>query len=359
MARAKSKKESLSTKASASDLAKQVNGLLGAGTIRLGSDPSLVVTYLPTGVLPIDVLLQGGLPRGRFTEAFGDFSTLKSFVGMSAIAHTQDAGGRTALIDTEHAYDPSWAEQIGVDPDRLMVLHPPTGEDAVDATELLIRSGTDLIVWDSVAATLPQTEREKRAGDPVQPARLAALMSAGMRKLTSANSQTAILCINQTRINVGQMFGSPESVPGGKALPFYASYRVALRKAGKITREVKTWDGAKMVNTKETVGQKIRATLEKSKLNSPHRESWFTWDLQRGAVDDTGFLIAWGLENGIVIQEGQMWRIKGLRDKTRGAAAFRGLIDSKPKIKNLLREQALGGNVSLASNKAGSPSEGS
>lgn len=271
-------------------------------------------------------------------------STLKSFVGLSAIARTQEEGGVCAIIDTEHAFDPEWAESQGVDTDSLIVLHPPTGELAVDATEVLIRQGVDLIVWDSVAATLPQAEQQKSSQDKMQPARLAALMSAAMRKLTAANTKSAILCINQTRINVGVMFGSPEAVPGGKALPFYASYRIALRKAGKITEDIKVYDGEKYVNTKSQVGQKIKMTVEKSKLNKPHREMWFTFDLKEGRVDETGFLINAGLEMGLVLQEGNSWRVKGSKTKTVGRPKFHGWLDSNPKSKARLRQMVLDGS---------------
>lgn len=329
----------------AQDLMREINKALGEGTVRLGSDPDLVVTFLPTGVLPIDVLLEGGLPRGRFTEIFGDYSTLKSYIGLSAIAQTQMLGGVAALVDTEHAFDPEWAESLGVDVSSLIYQTPITGELAVDVTETLIRAKVDLVVWDSVAATLPQAEREKRAHDEkLQPARLAALMSQAMRKLTAANHKTAILMVNQTRINVGQMFGSNEAVPGGKALPFYASYRIALRKSTRITEEVTTWDGEKNVKVKETVAQKIRATVEKSKLNRPHRDAYFTFDLRTGRVDDVGYMIARGLETGAVRKEGNSWSIKGSTKKVVGAQKFKEWVESTPKAKRRLLSLISPGN---------------
>lgn len=324
------------------DLKASINKALGEGTVRLGNDPELAVTYLPTGVLPMDVLLEGGLPRGRFTEVFGDYSTLKSYVGLRAIAETQASGGVCALIDTEHAFDPEWATELGVSVDDLIYQTPITGELAVDVSEVLIRQKIDLVVWDSVAATLPQAERDKRAHDEkMQPARLAALMSQAMRKLTAANDKTAILMVNQTRINVGQMFGSPETVPGGKALPFYASYRIALRKSGKVTRQAQTWDGTKNVKVTETVGQKIRATVEKSKLNRPHRDIYFTFDLERGAIDEVGFLIAAGIERGIVKQEGRTWSIKGTKASVVGSEAFRAMVEATPRVRLRLRKAIL------------------
>ena len=309
----------------AQQLAKELNAVLGAGTVRMGNDPSLKVRFIPTGVLPIDVLLQGGIPRGRFTEIFGAYSTLKSYIALRAIAETQKAGGVAALVDTEHAFDPAWAESLGVVVDDLIYKTPDTGEEAVDISEFLIRSNVDLLVWDSVAATVPQSLATKRLSkETIQPARLAALMSEASRKLTTANSSTAVLFINQTRINVGQLFGDPETTPGGKAMGFYASYRLAFRKAGKLTDTVTMYDSdGKKVTGKETYAHKIKVVVEKSKLNKPHRETMLTFDLRTGAIDEVGFMISYGLENGLINHEGQMWWLKGKQTKHRGVEKFR------------------------------------
>lgn len=311
-----------------SELAAMVNEAVGSDAVRLASDPTFVVEYLPTTVLPIDILLQGGLPLGRFTEVFGDWSTAKSYIGLKAIASAQSRGMTAAVIDTEHAFDPSWASSLGVKVSDLLVQHPENGELAIDTAEALVRGGVDLIVFDSVAATLPQDEQTKRMfKERIQPARLAALMSAAMRRLTAANSKTAILWINQTRVNVGITFGSPEAIPGGKALPYYSSYRVSIRKTGKVTRSVKVHDGDKYVDAKEQTGQKFKATVEKSKLNRPNREVWFDFDLTTGAVDETRFLVAQGLELGIVVTKGQTWTYKDY--SKRGKDAFRDSMPDK------------------------------
>ena len=292
----------------AKNLMAEINTLFKDNVLKLANDESLIVEYLPTGILPIDILLQGGLPRGRFVEIYGEYSTLKSFVGLSAIANTQKAGGVCAIIDTEHSFDPSWAAAIGVNLDDLIVIQPITGELAMDSAEALIRGNCDLIVFDSIAAALPQTERNKRLHDEtLQPARLAQLMSLGMRKLTAANSKTAMMWINQTRLNVGITFGNPESIPGGKSMPFYASYRINMKKVGKITRDIQAWEGEKWVASKEQIGQKFKAIVEKSKLSKPFRDIYFTWDFETGGIDEAGFLIAMGLEEGFITQEGKSW----------------------------------------------------
>lgn len=326
----------------AQELMAEINKALGEGTVKLGSDESLLVKRLPTGVLPIDHLLDGGIPTGRFTELFGAYSTLKSYIALSCIAQTQKNGGVCAIVDTEHAYDPVWAESIGVNTADLIYQAPETGEEAVDVTEVLVRNGVDLVVWDSVAATLPQAESTKRMSkESVQPARLAALMSLGMRKLTAANDHTAILFINQTRLNVGVVFGDPETVPGGRALPFYASYRVALRKAGKEKESVDTYDSTgKKTTVNQVTGHKIRATLEKSKLSAPSRDVLFTFDLTSGQVDEIGYALSAGLEKGIVKHEGRSWWVDET-EKTVGAEKFRGWLRDHPEVVEMIRQELL------------------
>lgn len=287
-----------------------MNKVLGPDTVRVGSDPSLEVQYLPTGCKPVDVLLKGGVPRGRIVEFLGPFSALKSYVGMKAMARTQQNGGTVAIVDTEGSFDPEWYGILGGDPDGILVMHPPHGEKAIMVTETLLRSSADLIVWDSVAATITKNSIEKTAEDDVQPARLAAFMSRALPRLTAANTgKTSIIMINQTRLNIGVTFGSPETTPGGRALPYYASYRLKFAKAGKVTEDTKSWDGDKWVNGKSQTGTKIRMTLEKSKLNAPFRESWFTFDFKTGEIDDTGFLIAQGLENNLVTMANARWSL--------------------------------------------------
>lgn len=356
---ARSKKATEPQRHTPQSLAAAVNALMGEGTVTMASDPRWVVTYQPTGVLPMDVLLDGGLPRGRFVEIYGDYSTLKSFVGLSAIASVQADGGVCALVDTEHSFDPAWAASIGIDTGDLILKQPATGEQAVDISEVLIRSGLDLLVWDSVAATLPKAEESKMAVEKQQQARLAAMMSLATRKLTTANSRTSVLWVNQTRTNVGQLFGDPTTVPGGRALPYYASYRVAMKRVKKITTKEKQWvDGEWKEVTKHT-GLQIRASVEKSKLNAPYRDIFFTWDLERRCIDEVGFLISQGIEKGLITVKGTMWRIKGSTTSHRGAAAFRAYVEKTPKAKARLRAACRGDAGPLASSRADAPSNDS
>jgi recombination protein RecA len=313
----------------AKEIMESVNSQMGKGTIKSGSDPYFVVEYLPTGISAVDDLLQGGIPYGRFVEIFGNYSTLKSFVGLKAIASCQQRGGLAALIDTEHSFDPKWAKECGVDIENLVLKRPKNAEEAVDISEVLIRGGVDLIVFDSVAAALPKAEQELMlSGDKnIQPARLAALMSIAMRKLTTANRKTAMIWINQTRVNVGMMFGNPETTTGGTALPFYASMRIALRKAGQVNEKVTATimkDGKPTkVALNLTVAQTIKATVEKSKLNAPHREIQFNFNFRTGQIDEWLYLVTKALDANLIEYNRGVWCLnkKGAK-KYRGREAF-------------------------------------
>ena len=285
------------------ELAAEVNKALGKNVLKMGNDEMFTTSYLPTGVLPFDILTGGGFPRNRITEMFGDWSTMKSYVCLMAAAQTLKAGGSAALIDTEHTYDPAWAAQLGVDTDSFIVMHPKTGEEAVDATETLIRGGVDLMIWDSVAATLPKDEAEKASEDSFQPGRLATLMSRSLRKLTTANSKTAMVYTNQIRMNIGVRFGNPETTPGGKSLPFFASMRVNMRKTSKVTEEISV--GGK--TAKLIVGMGIRMALDKSKINRPHRDTEFIYDYRLPGVDTLNWLTRNGLEHGYVVLSGRKY----------------------------------------------------
>jgi recombination protein RecA len=326
----------------AEDAIKAVNKHFGKEVLKKGSDPSLEVRRIETGVLPIDVLTDGGPPRNRITEVYGDFSTLKSYVGLKAIAATQRQGGVAAVVDTEHAFDPDWAADLGVDVQNLIVEHPPSGEQALDVTEALVRGNVDLVIWDSVAATLPMAERDKAAEESVQPARLAAFMSRALRKINTANENTALLFINQTRMNIGVTFGSPETTPGGKSLPFYASYRLSFKKAGKITETYKLYDGEKFKTAYRTTGMKIKVEVAKFKLSSPQSEALFTFDLGTGEIDDIGYLISACHATGMVQHTGVTWRVKGRNRRTyKGAKELRAELETNEELRNQLKRSLL------------------
>lgn len=318
-------------KTKAQELAEAVNAALGKDTLKMGNHEDFKVSFIPSGLLPIDILLQGGMPRGRMVELFGDYSTLKSYVGLNIAREVQMLGGVAALIDTEHAFDPGWATNVGVDVSQLIVEHPPNGEKAMDIMETLVRGKIDQITVDSIAATLPQAEQEKRLHDEkIQPGRLAALMSAGLRRINTANTETSLLWINQTRTNIGITFGSPEAIPGGKAMPYYASYRLALRKTGKITQDVKFYNGEAWASGKEQIGQKFKAELLKSKLSKPFRDIWFNWNLTTGQIDIPSFLVSQGVDLGLIEIKGNTWWYGNT--KAVGRKNFYDLIADSPTL---------------------------
>lgn len=314
----------------AKELMAFVNQQLGAGTLTMASDPRWKIDMLPTGIAPMDDLMIGGVPLGRFVVIHGDFSTLKSYIGLSAIASAQQRGLIAALIDTEHAYEPLWAKSLGINLDELIIRQPETGEQAIDTAESLIRGGVGLLVFDSVAAALPQAERDKSMEDSVQMARQAAMMSKAMRKLTAVNKRTGVIWINQTRVNIGVMFGNPESVPGGKALPFYATYIIGLYKSGRVTEDIPFYgtgpDGKPVKKViKQTIGTQIRAVVYKSKLNAPFRETSFTFLHKKGGVDDWSYLANIALSEGLVgYERGKWWLAED--EKKMAPEAFRGAV---------------------------------
>lgn len=293
----------------AAELANQLNAAFKKNVVKLGSEVS-PVHHWSSGVLPIDVCLDGGFPQGRFTEWYGDYSTLKSYVAYCAIGATQRAGGTVALVDSERAYEKGWGAELGVDNKELVYMTPDTGEDAIAVMEILLRSGIDFIVWDSIAATQPKQYAEKKPGEDLQPGGQARMMSAGLRRLTSANTHTAILAINQTRVNVGMTYGgASDSIPGGKAMSYYASYRLRSVKAGRTNEEVEIWKGAEkgMEKAKQQIIQQVKVTMEKSKLSAPNREVWLDFDLRTGRVDEVSWLVGWGIENGHIQIKSKSW----------------------------------------------------
>lgn len=310
----------------AKEIMDALNAIYKEPVVSLGSDQKHVVKYLPTGLLPFDILLPGGLPRGRMIEIFGGPSSLKSYFALCGVAQTQRDGGMCALLDTEHTFDAEWAKEIGVDLDALIVPEVPTGERAFDIAQTLVMNGVDLIVFDSVAAAQPQTYNENPLEDnKIQPGRHAALFSLGLRKVTAVNKNTCVLYTNQTRTSIGVTFGNPETTPGGNALPFYASLRLRMQHSGKITVPIKTWDGEKWVDGKRQVAQRFRAEAVKSKLSSPYGQVSFVFDLTTGCIDMPSFIVAQGLELGLIGRVGNAWifddtRITG-REKFLNAVA--------------------------------------
>jgi recombination protein RecA len=280
----------------------QIERQFGKGSImRLGEETRVPVEVIPTGSIALDVALGlGGLPRGRIVEIYGPESSGKTTVALHAVANAQRAGGIAAFIDAEHALDPDYAKNLGVNTDALLVSQPDTGEQALEIVDMLIRSGAiDVVVIDSVAALVPKAEIEGEMGD-THVGLQARLMSQALRKITGALSQTktTAIFINQLREKVGVMFGSPETTTGGKALKFYASIRLDVRRIETLK------DGT------DAVGNRTKVKVVKNKMAPPFKSAEF--DILYGiGISREGSLIDLGVEHGIVRKSGAWYTYEG------------------------------------------------
>lgn len=281
----------------------QITKQYGKGSImKLGEEAKNVgIDVIPTGCLALDIALGvGGIPRGRIVEIYGPESSGKTTVALHAIAETQKLGGIAAFIDAEHALDPTYAANLGVDLDNLYVSQPDTGEQALDITDSLVRSGAvDLIVIDSVAALTPKAEIEGDMGDS-HVGLQARLMSQALRKLTAITnkSKTCVIFINQLREKVGVMFGNPETTTGGKALKFYSSIRIDVRKSDTLK------------DTSGLIGNRTKAKIVKNKLAPPFKVAEF--DIIYGSgVSQTGCLIDIGVDLDIIEKSGSWFSYNG------------------------------------------------
>jgi recombination protein RecA len=280
----------------------QIEKQHGKGAVmRLGDRPYVPIEVIPTGSIALDVALGiGGLPRGRIVEIYGPESSGKTTVALHAVANAQAAGGIAAFIDAEHALDPEYARALGVDTDALLVSQPDTGEQALEIMDMLIRSGAiDLVVVDSVAALVPRAEIEGEMGDS-HVGLQARLMSQALRKITGAlsNSGTTAIFINQLREKIGVMFGSPETTTGGKALKFYASIRLDVRRIETLK------DGG------EAVGNRTRCKVVKNKVAPPFKQAEFDIVYGQG-ISREGSLIDVGVEQGFIKKSGAWYTYEG------------------------------------------------
>ena len=309
----------------------QIEKSFGKGSImRLDEDAYLAIPGISTGALSLDLALGGrGIPRGRIVEIFGPESSGKTTLALTVVSHAQKTGGVAAFIDAEHALDPSWARKLGVNIDDLLVSQPDTGEQALDICELLVRSNAvDVIVIDSVAALIPRAEIEGEMGD-THVGLQARLMSQAMRKLTGviARSNCTVIFINQIREKIGVMFGSPETTPGGRALKFYSSVRIDIRRTGAIK------DGD------ENVGNHVRAKVVKNKVAPPFRIAEFDIMFNEG-ISATGDLIDLAVEAKVCEKAGS-WFSYGEIRLGQGRERAKEFLRENPELFNEIRAKVL------------------
>ena len=309
----------------------QIDKTFGKGSImRLTGDSQYVIPAISTGALSLDLALGGrGVPRGRIVEIFGPESSGKTTLALSVAASAQKAGGVAAFIDAEHALDPSWAKRIGVNLDELLVSQPDTGEQALEICELLVRSNAvDVVVVDSVAALIPRAEIEGEIGDS-HVGLQARLMSQAMRKLTGAisKSETIVIFINQLREKIGVMFGSPETTPGGRALKFYSSVRIDIRRTGAI----KEGDQA--------VGNHVRARVVKNKIAPPFRDAEFDIMFDEG-ISTSGDLLDLAVDDEVVAKSGAWFRY-GEMQLGQGRENSKRFLSENPDLFEEIRRKVL------------------
>ena len=309
----------------------QIEKQFGEGAIMpLGSDKAVQVAGIPTGSLSLDMALGGqGIPRGRVMELFGPESSGKTTLALHVVAQAQQAGGIAAFIDAEHALDPSWAKKLGVELETLLVSQPGSGEEAMNITEMLIRSNAvDVIVIDSVAALVPQKELEGEIGD-THVGLQARLMSQSMRKLTGAiaKSKTSVMFINQIREKIGVMFGSPETTPGGRALKFYSACRIDVRRIGQI----KEGD--------EVIGQRVKAKVVKNKVAPPFRTAEFDM-MHTDGISYEGDILDLAMAHKLITRTGAWFR-HGDEQLGQGREKVRAYLKERPKLVEELREKIL------------------
>jgi recombination protein RecA len=317
----------------------------GEGSIMpLAGDQLLPIEGISTGSLSLDIALGGrGLPRGRVIEIFGPESSGKTTLALHVAAEAQKAGGIAAMIDAEHAFDPTWAKKLGVDLEMLLVSQPGSGEEAMQITEMLVKSNAvDVIVIDSVAALVPKKELEGEIGDS-HVGLQARLMSQSLRKLTAAiaKSRTVVIFINQIREKIGVMFGSPETTPGGRALKFYASCRVDVRRIGQLKEG------------EEVVGQRVRAKVVKNKVAPPFRSAEFDM-MHTDGISYEGDILDMGMEQKIIGRTGAWFRY-GEMQLGQGKEKARQYLKENPKISQEIKEKILaaGGHEGLPKSFSG------
>jgi len=326
---------------------KQIDQAFGKGSVmRLGEKPAMEIEAISTGSLSLDIALGiGGLPKGRIVEIYGPESSGKTTLALHVIAEAQKSGGVCAFVDAEHALDPIYARKLGVDLDDLLVSQPDTGEQALEITDTLVRSGAiDVLVVDSVAALTPRAEIEGEMGDSL-PGLQARLMSQALRKLTGSinKSKTLVIFINQIRMKIGVMYGNPETTTGGNALKFYASVRLDIRRTGQIKER------------DEVIGSETRVKVVKNKVAPPFKQVQFDIIYGEG-VSKTGELIELGVKAGVIDKSGS-WYAYGSQKIGQGKEAARRFLKENAAVALDIEDRIRGKAAAVADAMYSPPSD--
>ena len=325
----------------------QIDRAFGKGSVmRLGEKPAMEIEAISTGSLSLDIALGiGGLPKGRIVEIYGPESSGKTTLALHVIAEAQKNGGVCAFVDAEHALDPIYARKLGVDLDDLLVSQPDTGEQALEITDTLVRSGAiDVLVVDSVAALTPRAEIEGEMGDSL-PGLQARLMSQALRKLTASinKSNTLVIFINQIRMKIGVMYGNPETTTGGNALKFYASVRLDIRRTGQIKER------------DEVIGSETRVKVVKNKVAPPFKQVQFDIIYGEG-ISKTGELVELGVKAGIIDKSGA-WYAYGSQKIGQGKEAARRFLKENKAVALDIEDKIRGKSAVVADAMYSPPSD--
>lgn len=279
----------------------EINSTLGSAVLRLGNDPYFEIVRIPSGSLVIDRITGGGFALGRHYEIFGSESSAKTSLVYMTIALSQQRGKLCALVDPEHSFDAKWFRHLGGIPEELITCQPESGEEAIEAMMLLFKQNAEVIGVDSVAALATREEAERAPTDKAMVASQARFMSANLRRLTTYNEKTLVLWINQNRTKIGVFFGDPTTQPGGRALKYYDTARIELRRGEKITKKgIKVNTKSKVIETQVQNAYWLYAKAHKNKVSREGLEGTFVFDSERGRIDPISEIVQLGLHDGLI-----------------------------------------------------------
>jgi recombination protein RecA len=302
----------------AAALVHEVNSALGTD-VKLGSDPAFEITRIPTGSLVLDRITGGGFALGRHVELFGDENACKSYIAYRTMALSQWRGNLCAIVDPEHSFDGAWFRHVGGRPEEILSFHPANAEDALAVMMTLAKhakeKSLEVITIDSVASLIPSEELQRDPRDEDRIAAQARMMSRALRRITAVNKRTLFLWTNQERTNVGVRFGNPRTTSGGRALRFYATTRVEVRRGGVVKAKRRVASTGRLVEREVVVARWIQCRVEKDKSTRPYREGSFLFDADTGAIDLASEIIHLGLEDGLISRSGNNYiygQVKGM-----------------------------------------------